>query len=77
MTELSAYKTILDAATNPASEPKPKEIHLNRDLAIHIFGEQAVDFTRYHKYNGVDVEVCLRVTEMHLLYGDYDVKDYR
>jgi len=75
-TRLESYEAILIAATNPASYPRPKEIHVNREFAIHLFGKQAVDFTNKHKYNDIMVMVLSMPVSFSLLYGDYDPANF-
>lgn len=77
MDNFLAYKIILNHATNQGSLVRPNDINLSRELGVFLFGEQAVAFTKYHKYNGIDCEICLGVGHMQLLYGDYDVERYR
>ena len=77
MTELSAYKTILDAATNPASEPKPKEVHVSNPFAAFLFGEGVVASGFPLAYKGIPVSVFSMPVTMHLMYGDYDPDNYK
>lgn len=77
MASFQQYKTILDAATNPASDPKPKEIHVSNPFAVFLFGDGVASSGFPLAYKGIPVSVFSMPVTMHLFYGDYDPDNYK